>query len=263
MIAAIRAEFARLIRRRVLFGTLLTALAVGIGGANIVLSAAEPAGRVSPTSSAPTLEALSGSGGGTQVFRYVVSFAGTLVFVVFIGLFALEFSRGTYRTMLLRQPRRIQLLTGRYLALVGFVAAALACTEVIAWITARIEGSAFGVTTHAWTSVDALGSALQDYGTVLVWLVGYSVLGMTVAVLLRSVPIALAVGIAWAGPAEHLIGDAWSNAEKVFPGLLLEIVGRGGTATVSTTQAVVTALGYVLVAAVVSCAVFARRDATA
>jgi hypothetical protein len=82
---------------------------------------------------------------------------------------------------------------------------------------------------------------------------------MTVAVLLRSVPLALAVGIVWAGPAEHLIGGFWTSAEKVFPGLLFEIVGRGGTATVSATRAMVTAAGYIAVAAVPSCLAFAPR----
>jgi ABC-2 type transport system permease protein len=263
MISAIRAELTRLVRRRVLLGTLLTILTVGVGGTSIVLAAAKPAADLSPTSTGPTLEALSESGGGTQIFRDIVSFAGTLVFVVFIGLFALEFSRGTFRTMLLRQPRRFTLLAGRYLALVGFVAVVLACTEVVTWIAARAEASAFDVQTGSWTSAAALGSALQDFATVLVWLVGYSMLGMTVAVLIRSVPLALAVGIAWAGPTEHLIGDAWGPAEKVFPGLLLEIVGRGGTDTVSITRAIVTAGSYVAVAAVVSWLVFARRDATA
>jgi ABC-2 type transport system permease protein len=262
MIATIRAELSRLLRRRVLVGTLLTVLVVGTGGAAIVLAAAKPAAEVSPASSTPTLEALSGSGGGTQVFRDVVSFAGTLVFVVFVGLFALEFSRGTFRTMLLRQPRRIQLLAGRYVALVAFAAVALAATEVVTWIAARLEASAFDVSAGSWTSASALGSALQDFATVLVWLVGYSVLGMMVAVLLRSVPLALAVGIAWAGPGEHLIVDAWSSADKYFPGLLLEIVGRGGTATVSTTRTIVTAGCYAIVAAVASCLVFARRDMT-
>lgn len=263
MIASMRAEWARLLRRRLLLGALLSVLVVGAGGATILLSAAEPAARVSPDSTTPTLEGLAKAGGGTQVFRDVVSFAGTLVFVVFIGLFALEFSRGTYRTMLLRQPRRIRLLAGRYLALVAFAALGLALTEVITWATARLEASAFDVSAGSWTSVDALGSAVRDYAVVLVWLAGYSVLGMTVAVLLRSVPLALAVGIAWAGPAEHLIGDAWSSADKVFPGLLLEIVGRGGTPTVSVTRAIVTATCYIVVAAAASCLVFGRRDVAA
>ena len=263
MIASLRAEWARLIRRRVLLGALLSVLVAGVGGATIVLAAAEPAAKVPPGSSAPTLEGLATSGGGTQVFRDVVGFGGTLVFVVFIGLFALEFSRGTYRTMLLRQPRRIRLLAGRYLALVGFVAVGLAVTELVTWTVARLEASTFDVAADSWTSLAAIGSGLRDYATVLVWLAGYSVLGMTVAVLLRSVPLALAVGIAWAGPAEHLIGGFWASAEKVFPGLLLEIVGRGGTATVSATRAMVTAAGYIAVAAVASCLAFARRDVTA
>lgn len=60
-------------------------------------------------------------------------------------------------------------------------------------------------------------SGLRDYATVLARLAGYSALGMAVAVLLRSVPLALAVGIAWAGPVEHLIGDAWASGRRSSP----------------------------------------------
>jgi hypothetical protein len=42
----------------------------------------------------------------------------------------------------------------------------------------------------------------------LFWITGYALLGMTVAVLVRSVPLALGIGIAWAGPVEHIIQDA-------------------------------------------------------
>jgi ABC-2 type transport system permease protein len=44
--------------------------------------------------------------------------------------------------------------------------------------------------------VRAAGAADTD----AFWITGYALLGTTVAVLLRSVPVALAVGIAWAGP---------------------------------------------------------------
>src|SRR5262249_35332361 len=171
----------------------------------------------------------------------------------------LEFSRGTYRTMLLRQPRRIRLLAGRYLALVGFVAVGLAVTELVTWTVARLEASTFDVAADSGAGPAPIRSRPRGSAPRLVWLAGYSVLGMTVAVLLRSVPLALAVGIAWAGPAEHLIGGFWTSAEKVFPGLLLEIVGRGGTATVSATRAMVTAAGYIAVAAVARCPAVARR----
>jgi hypothetical protein len=95
---------------------------------------------------------------------------------------------------------------------------------------------------------------------VMLWVTGYAVLGMTVAVLLRSVPVALAVGIAWAGPIEHLLGDAWPTASKVFPGLLLEIVGQGGTAAVSSSRAACTIIAYAAAAAAITGTVFARRD---
>ena len=202
------------------------------------------------------------AGGGTEVFRFATAFAGTFTFVVFVGVFALEFSRGTYRTMLLRQPGRVRLLAGKLAAMLAFAGAALACTEAVMWVAARLMAPAFGVRTGAWTGVDALGAAVVDLASVLVWVTGYAVLGMTVAVLLRSVPLALAVGIAWAGPTEHLLADAWEPATRVFPGLLLEVVGWGGTPEVTFTRALLTVVAYTAAAAAVSATVFAHRDVT-
>jgi ABC-2 type transport system permease protein len=104
---------------------------------------------------------------------------------------------------------------------------------------------------------------LADYGSVLVWISGYALLGMTLAVLVRSVPVALAIGIAWAGPVEHLLQDAWSPAHRVFPGLLLEEFVAGGTPGVSAATALATVTIYIVIAAVLAGAVFARRDMTA
>jgi hypothetical protein len=211
----------------------------------------------------PTLENLAGAGGGTEVFRSAAAFAGTLVFAVFVGVFAVEYARGTYRTMLLRQPRRISLLIGRLGAMLAFAAVALASIEIVMWIAARVEAPAFDVSTGSWIGVDALGSAVTDYLSVLLWVTGYTVLALMIAVLLRSVPLALAVGIAWAGPFEHLTENAWAPARRVFPGLLLEAVGVGGTPEVSATRAVLTTAGYAVAAIVITCTVFARRDVTA
>jgi hypothetical protein len=82
-------------------------------------------------------------------------------------------------------------------------------------------------------------------------------------VLVRSVPVALAIGIAWAGPFEHLLQDAWDPAGRFFPGLLLEAFVAGGTSTVSATRALLTVAVYTAFAASVAGAVFARRDVTA
>lgn len=261
MIRAFRAELARLARRRMVLYTAAAGLIFAVAGALIVLASVKPARETS--SGAPSIETLSAAGGGSEVFRYALAFTGTLIFVVFIGVTALEFSRGTVRTMLLRQPLRLRLLAGRLLAMLSFAAAALACVEVTMWIVARLRAPGVGISTADWMSVNGLGAAASDYGMVLLWMTGYAVLGTAVGLLVRSVPLALGIGIAWSGPFEHLVQNAWSPATKIFPGLLLEVVGQGGTSAVSLSRALLTAAGYVAVAGAVTALVFARRDVTA
>jgi ABC-2 type transport system permease protein len=262
MIAAFRAELVKVRRRRVLLTAAVAAALFAVGSAVIVLAAAEPAGN--PVSGpGVTVASLSDAGGGTEVFTTGVSFAGTFLFVVFVGVVAVEFSRGTFRTMLMHQPRRIRLLAGKTAALLAFAAAVLAAAEVLTWAAAWVIAPSQDVETADWRSVDALGQGVADYGAVLFWVSGYALLGTALAVLVRSVPVALAIGIAWAGPFEHLLQDAWDPAGRFFPGLLLEAFVAGGTSEVSTTRALLTLAVYVTVAAAVAGTVFVRRDVTA
>jgi len=263
MIAAFRAEWTRLAQRRLLLPGAIGLLAVAFGGAALVLSAAAPAGRTDAEALRPTIESLTASGGGTEIFRSAAALGGTLVFILFVGLFSVEYSRGTYRTMLLHQPRRVALLSGKLAGLLAFAALVLAALEVAMWTAGRLEASAFDVGTARWTSAGALGSALGDYGMVMLWVTGYAVFGMTVAILVRSVAPALAIAVAWAGPLEHLVNRAWSPAREWFPGLLLEAVGVGGTGAVTATRAAVTAVAYIVVFCVITATVFSRRDIAA
>jgi ABC-2 type transport system permease protein len=260
MIAALRSELVKLRRRRVLIVTAVTTLIFSIGGAAIVLASATRT--ANPTGRGVTFTELAEAGGGTEVFTTAVSFAGTFLFVVFVGAVAIEFSRGTFRTMLLFEPRRVRLLGGKMSGLLLFAAIVLAAAEALTWISAKLLAPSQDVASGDWISSAALGDALTDYASVLFWVTGYALLGMMIAVLVRSVPIALAIGIAWAGPFEHLLQDAWSTADRLFPGLLLEEFVAGGTADVSASRAFVTVTAYVLIAVVIAATSFARRDVT-
>jgi ABC-2 type transport system permease protein len=262
MIATIRAELVKLLRRRVLVTTAVTTAVFSVASAAIVLISAD-AGVRRVSGRGVTVESLSNAGGGTNVFTTAVSFAGVFVFVVFIGLFAMEFSRGTFRTMLMYQPRRIRLLAGKLTALLAFSAAVLAAAELITWVAARIVAPTQDVATGSWVSADALGQAISDYGSVLFWVSGYALLGTAIAVVVRSVPLSLAIGIAWAGPLEHIVQDAWGAATRFFPGLLLEAFVAGGTSDVSAERALVTVAVYLAIAAAIAGTTFARRDVTA
>jgi ABC-2 type transport system permease protein len=260
MIAALRSELVKLRRRRVLLVTAVSTLIFSIGSTAIVLVSAprtaNPAGR------GVTLASLAEAGGGTEVFTTAVSFAGTFLFVVFVGAVAVEFSRGTFRTMLLHEPRRLRLLAGKMAGLLLFAAVVLAASEALTWVAARLLAPSQEIATVEWVSAAALGDALTDYASVLFWITGYALLGMTVAVLVRSVPLALGIGIAWAGPVEHIVQDAWSTADRLFPGLLLEEFVAGGTSAVSASRAFLTVTAYVLIAVVIAATSFARRDVT-
>lgn len=262
MIRSFRAELVKLRRRRVVAVAAVVTAVFSLGGAAVVVASARPAGRAPAGGRGPTLEALAAAGGGTEAFTTAASFAGTFLFVVFVGAVAVEFSRGTMRTMLLYQPRRVRLLGGKLAALLAFAAVVLATAEAATWLAARALAPPQGVDTAAWTTPAAAGRAVADYATVLVWVAGYAVLGTALAVVARSVPVALAVGVAWAGPFEHLVQDGWEPAGRLFPGLLLEAFVAGGTADVTASRALATVAAYVVAAGALAAATFARRDVT-
>lgn len=259
MIRALHSELIKLWRRRTVAIAVAVVAVYSIGSTSLILSGAGPAGPVEGPG--PSLDSLSGAGGGTEIFTGGLAFAGFFVLVVFIGAMANEFARGNVRTMLLRQPDRLRLLGGKLAALLLSAAVLLAAAELLTWVTAAIMAPAQDVDTAAWRSPAAIGHALADYATAMYWVTGYALLGTALAMLVRSVPVALAIGIAWAGPFEHIVADSWDTAVAVFPGLLLETVVAGGRESVSMSQALATSAGYGLLAAAVAAVSFLRRDA--
>ena len=120
-----------------------------------------------------------------------------------------------------------------------------------------------GIATASWTSTAALGAAVSDYGIVLVWVTGYAVLAMTVAMVVRSLAgRARPSGSSGPDRSSTSSQNAWTSAPKFFPGLLLEAIGQRGTPRVGMTEALVTVAAYTAIAAIVSVVVFKRRDVT-
>jgi len=257
----IRAELTKLIRRPALVaaGTGATLFAV-VAAVAVFLSA--DAGGPSEGRRA-TLDSLAEPGGGTEAFALGASFAGLLVLVTFVANFTGEISRGTLRTLLMREPRRLRFLAGKMSALLVFTALVLAAAGALTWVASLSLAPSQGVSTSEWLTLEALGDNLADYGTVLLTVGVWAFLGMALGVILRSTPLALGVGVAWAGPFEHLTQDAWSAADGWFPGLLLETLAVGGTEGVSFSRALLLVVVYGALAAVLAGLVFRRRDVTA
>ncbi len=263
MIAALRAELVKVLRRRVLVVTAAAMIVFTVGATAIILASAEPSGNPEQGRGV-TSESLSQAGGGTEVFTTAVSFAGTFLFVVFVGVVAIEFTRGTFRTMLLHQPRRIRLLAGKMAALLVFAAGVLAVAEAITWAAARLLAPSQDVATGDWISVAALGQGLADYASVLV-------LGHWLCAARHGTGGRRALRAGRAGYWAR-VGRARSSTSCRTPGRLRNASSRDSCSRpsspaarqeVSASRASLTVAAYVLVAAAIAGTIFARRDVTA
>ncbi len=265
MIRVIRAELRRVVRRRTLIGmTAASAVFALVAGWSVFGSAADVAPGAEPMRrGGASLAALAEAGGGTAAFAVGASFAGFLVFVTAIAVYAGEFSGGTFRALLLNQPGRRVLIGGKLTGFLVVVAGLVAAAEVAAFAVSWLLAPGQGVPTDAWFSLEGMAAAGSDYVTALAGVAGWSVFGATLAVIFRSAPLALGVGLAWAGPFENIVVESWQPGYQWFPGQVLGSLIRGGTVELGLGRAVVTASAYAAVAAIAMLTLVSRRDVTA
>ena len=193
---------------------------------------------------------------------HVSSLIGIVVLCLFAGAFATEYSQGTMRNLLVREPRRVHLLCGKFLALAAFIGVAVVLEIVVSGAFAFALAPGKGISTAAWTS----SAGLRDLGqaTLHVYLacVGYGVLGAALGVLLRSPGVAIGTAVAYIIPGEAIIVAAiWSAGNRWLPGQLLSALAQGGTGDASYSHALVTLTVYAAVIAAGTLVLFRRRDA--
>jgi ABC-type transport system involved in multi-copper enzyme maturation permease subunit len=185
---------------------------------------------------------------------------GIVALCLFAGAVASEYSQGTLRNLLVRQPRRAQLLSGKFLALAAFFGLAIVLAVAVAAGVAFALGPSKGIDTSAWTSNAGLGDLRQTILHIYLASIGYGVLGTALAIVLRSPAVAVAVGVAYALPAEAIINRLWDSGNRWLPGQLLSALAHGGTSTATYSHALVTVIIYMAIVAAGTLALFQRRD---
>jgi ABC-2 type transport system permease protein len=263
MIRIVKAELLRLVHRRTLLITGAGCLLFSLVAALAVFSSAEAVGGTSTRRGGASLAALAGHGGGTEAFAVGASFSGFFVFVTFIALLAGEFSGGTFRALLLRNPHRLKMIAGKLAGILLVAAGAVAVAEAFTFVASLLLAPSNDIALSDWFSLRSLGEAGRDYVTVVAGVAGWAVFGTTLAVIFRSTPVALGVGFAWAGPFENITVDSWDAGYRFFPGQVLASLIRGGTVELGLGRALLTAAVYATLAASVTLVLVSRRDVTA
>ena len=258
---AFRSEWILLNRKKLwlVLGAITTAYTVV--ATTLVITTAEPLRQQSEDGLA--LEALVGAGGATMAVIFSIAFAFLLVLVIFAATTGNEFTRGTLRAALTFQSNRVSLMAGKLAARVLVAAIVMAGAFVIGSITAAIVAPAQDIGTDGWFGLSALGDAAEDYLRAIAYVVGFAIIGTTIAVLVRSTPIALGVALLWFGPVENVIGEGQDWAERWFPGMVIRSIVRPEAGDAVATPAALATLGaYAAVCGAVIAIVMSRRDVT-
>jgi hypothetical protein len=262
MINVFRSQWILLSRARMWAMAGVATAAFAVVATALTISTAEPAA-VSRGGDGLTIEALTGPGGATTSVIWGLAFGSILLLASFISATGNEFSRGTFRSALLRQSGRVSFIAGKLAALLTVTAILMVGALAVGWLTAAIVAPGQDLDTAGWFGLDAFGEAGGDLLRLFGWAVGWAVLGTTIAAVFRSTPVALGVGILWFGPIENVIGEGQDFAARWFPGQLLRaLVAPGSPDVVSTSTAVTTLAIYMAACAAVLTFVLTRRDVT-
>jgi ABC-2 type transport system permease protein len=217
-----------------------------------------------PTDQGPgagsTLQQLAAADGLASVLGSAATFIGVVALSVFATSIAGEYSQGTLRNLLVRQPRRVRLLADKLLALASFTTLAVIVAGIAAVATALIVAPTQDISTTAWFTSAGWTALAASLTNLLVATLGWGLLGALLGLVLRAPAAAVGVGLAYALPGELLLTTAWSDGARWLPGQLLDTLAQGGTTAVTYGSAGLLLALYGVVAMVAGTTLFTRRD---
>ncbi len=129
------------------------------------------------------------------------------------------------------------MIVGKVAGILVAASAVVGLAEAFTFGLSLALAPAQDIATASWCSLDGVATGLGNYAKVMAGVAGWAVFGTTLAVVFRSVPVALGVGFTWAGPFEDIIVDSWPTGYRVFPGEVLGALIQGGTAELGTGRA--------------------------
>ncbi|HEV7128015.1 MAG TPA: ABC transporter permease [Ktedonobacterales bacterium] len=182
---------------------------------------------------------------------------------------AAEWTQGTLRNLLVREPHRLSWLAGKMLAVGLFVLLSMLLTLVISSTCILVLAQVQGIQTTAWTSAAGLRIFLAFFGNEALCLIGVSALGMLIAVLTRSVGAAVGISLAYILIVEGIIAVVVPQVSQWFPGRVFNtIVGAtvpivGPTPPQGYLAALLASVLWIVGFVVVSALVFPRQDINA
>ena len=205
-------------------------------------------------------EVLNLAGGSVHGFASIGGLLGIIVLCVFAAQSAQEYTYGTLRNLLVRQPRRLVLLLGKYAAMKTFALLFAIINLVISMGISLYLSDRAKVSTDLWFTSEGWSAITHTFINVYISIVFYAIIGIALGILLRSPISAISISLVWILILENLIGAVKPGTLDWMPGNQLATIAQGGTPLLSYSHALILGSCYVLVALVTSSYLFTKRD---
>jgi ABC-type transport system involved in multi-copper enzyme maturation permease subunit len=203
---------------------------------------------------------LSLSSGATQSFSSIGGLLGIIALCVFAAQTAQEYSLGTLRNLLVRQPGRIRILIGKLASMKTFAVAMTLVSAIICIGVSYALAGGKNVSTELWFNGDGRLEIAKTLLNVFLSILGFGIIGMVLGIILRSPISSISLGVLWLLIVENIVGALKSSTLNWLPGNQLSTIATGGSENVSYSHALSLSAIYVGVALVIATVLFTKRD---
>ncbi len=185
---------------------------------------------------------------------------GVIALCVFAAQTAIEYTNGTLRNLLVREPRRLLLLAGKYLAMISFALITVCFSAIVSVGISATLANVKDVNTDLWYTSSALSLFSSTFGNVLLSVISYGTVGMTLGLLLRSPISSISIALAWILVVENILSATVDGISKWLPGQLMSSIPVQFGVDFSYSWALIGSASYLLISGAAAAILFKRRD---
>jgi ABC-type transport system involved in multi-copper enzyme maturation permease subunit len=260
MINVIRAELAKLRRPSLSLSTVVAVTFVtGLVTSLLFLLVDSPEGN-GERGTRISREVLELSTGISISFSNSAGLLGIVALCIFAAQTAQEYTYGTLRNLLVRQPSRMKILIGKLISMKMFAVVMVTISAILALLLSYVFAGVMDISTTAWSTNEARAAVLRGFVNVLIATIGFGIFGMILGLLFRSPISAISIGVIWNLIIEGLLSVFVTDLGRYFPGQLLTVVADGGTNEISYQYALFTSYGFLTIGLLLVAVIFKKRD---
>jgi len=260
MFRVVIAELRKLRRPSLLLGTIATVGGLSALFTSIVFLMINSKGGNTKRGESIGPKELSEALGLVYGFKLVGVFLGVVALCIFASQTAQEYSLGTLRNLLVRQPSRMKILAGKFIAMKLFALVMVLFAGVLSIAISYALSGRAKVDTTAWGTSIAMHLLFESVLNIFIATLCFGTFGMILGLLFRSPISAIAVGVLWNLILENILSALINSTAKWLPGINFSNIGEGGNPDLNYKHSIAVSLGYLIVSGALAAILFKKRD---